>query len=159
MMARKTTSNTIDLGSKASNKTRVTTALVQRINSAFKQNDKTLKSLNNNNTHGSNTQQSAVRQDQQLTERLMKQANRQPQKQKQQAGGTRSTVPASLAASRSSTRPAAKKQRMGATRSINQLPPVALTVGDVVSDDNGEEEIHDEIVVRADQLGTKTPWI
>jgi len=39
---------------------------------------------------------------------------------------------------------------MGATRSINQLPPVALTVGDVVSDDNGEEEIHDEIVVRAD---------
>ncbi|KAL1847996.1 hypothetical protein Daus18300_013756 [Diaporthe australafricana] len=142
------TSNTTNLGSEAGDKMRATTASIQRINSAFEWNDVTLKSLDDDDARSSNAQQSAVRRDQQLVGRLTKQANRQPRKRKQQAGSTQSAGTASSAASRPSTRPAAKKQRVGATRSINQLPPVDLTIRDVVGDDDGEEEVHDEIVKR-----------
>lgn len=55
-----------------------------------------------------------------------------------------------LAASRLSTALAAKKQHMGATRTINQLPQIDVTYGDLVGDDDGEEEVHNEIVVHTD---------
>jgi hypothetical protein len=76
---------------------------------------------------------------------LTKQSNRQPQKRR--AEGT-----ASPAATPSSSRPTAKKQRTGARRTVNQLPCVDLTADDV--DDDGEaagggegaKETQDEIV-------------
>jgi hypothetical protein len=49
-----------------------------------------------------------------------------------------------------STNSEAKRQRTAALRSINQLPQVDLTVDNVVSDNDKEEEIQDEIVVRTD---------
>jgi hypothetical protein len=112
------------------NKTRVTTALVQRVNSAFKHNDSTLQSLDKEDTRSSGTQQEAVRQDQRLVVGLTKQQKRQPQKQK--AKGT-----ASPAATPSSSRPAAKRQRTGARRTINQLPCVDLTANNI-NDNNGK---------------------
>lgn len=122
VMGRKTTSNTTNLDSKAGDKTRATTASVQRINSAFEHNDTTLQSLDDDDARGGDPQQTSVRRDQQLERRLTKQAKRQPRKRKHQADVAGSASTASPAASRPSTAAAAKKQRIGATRTIYQLP-------------------------------------
>jgi len=78
--------------------------------------------------------------------RLTRQSNRQPQKQR--AEGT-----ASPAATPSSSRPTAKKQQTGAQRTVNQLPCIDLTAGDVNSNggegtgtSEGAKETQDKIV-------------
>jgi hypothetical protein len=142
VMGKKTTSTTTSLGSKAGDKTRATTASVQRVNSAFEHNDSTLQSLDEEDTRSSGAQREAVRRDQRLVVGLTKQQKRQPQKRR--AEGT-----ASPAATPSSSRPAAKRQRTGARRTVNQLPCVDLTADDVDDDGEGGEgakETQDEIV-------------
>jgi hypothetical protein len=128
-MGKRTTSTTTSLGSKAGDKTRATTASIQRINSAFEYNDSTLQSLDKEDSRSGGGQREAVRRDQRLVVSLTKQSNRQPQKQ-------RAEDTASPAATPSSLRPTAKKQQTGARRTINQLPYVDLTADNV--DDNGE---------------------
>jgi hypothetical protein len=118
---------------------------VQRINSAFEHNDSTLQSLDEANIYSSGTRREAVRRDQRLVVGLTKQGNRQPQKRR--AEGT-----ASPAATPSSSRPTAKKQRTGARRTVNQLPAIDLTAGDVDGDGeggDGAKETQDEIVAVA----------
>jgi hypothetical protein len=131
VMGKKTTLTTTSLGSKAGDKTRATTASVQRVNSAFEHNDSMLQSLDEEDTRSSDAQQEAVRRDQRLVVGLTKQRNRQPQKRR--AKGT-----ASPAATPLSSRPAAKRQRTGARRTVSQLPCVDLTAGDI-DGDNGDD--------------------
>jgi hypothetical protein len=143
VMGKKTTSTATSLGSKAGNKTRATTASVQCVNSAFEHNDSMLQFLDEEDTRGSGARREAVRRDQRLVVGLTKQRNRQPQKQR--AEGT-----ASPAATPSSSRPAAKRQRTGARRTVNQLPCVDLTAGNIDGNDGdggeGAKETQDEIV-------------
>jgi hypothetical protein len=143
VMDKKTKSTTTGLGSKVGDKTRLTTASVQRINSAFEHNDSTLQSLDEEDTRSSSIQREAVRRDQRLVVGLTKQGNRQPRKRR--AEGTALATP-------SSSTPTAKKQRTGARRTVNQLPAVDLTADDVDGDGeggDGAKETQDEIVAVA----------
>jgi hypothetical protein len=116
VVTHQTSSNTRSLGSKAGDKTRATTASVQRVNSAFEWNDTTLESLDDED-----------------------QAARRP-KRKHQRRATISGGPASSAPPRMRTAPStppAKRRRTAATATINRLPAVDLTTTDV--DDEGDD--------------------
>ncbi|KAH8774492.1 hypothetical protein F5883DRAFT_641116 [Diaporthe sp. PMI_573] len=132
IMGKKTTSTTTSLGSRAGDKTR---------------------SLDEEDARGGDAQHAGVPPKQQPARRVTKKATQQPRKR----GAPADITKTSEAGTPSSTRSGAKRQRTAAIRSINQLPRVDLTVGDIVGDDIGdggdgeeEEEILDEIVVRTD---------
>lgn len=121
IMAKQTSSTTTSLGSKAGDKTRATTASVQRINSAWEHNDTTLQSLD----------------DEDLNRR-----NAQGRAQKRRSGPT-SSAPAALVGIPSSSRQPAKRQRTG-RQTVNQLPSIDLEADDVddidvSNDDRGKE--------------------
>jgi len=133
VIGKKTTSTTTSLGSKAGDKTRATTASVQRINSAFEHNDTTLQSLDEEDIRSSVAQRVTVRRDQQLAAGLTKQRKRRE--------APASSAPAAIP---SNTGPTAKKQR----KTVNQLPTIDLTADD--SDGGGvRKETQDEIVAVA----------
>ncbi|KAL1856464.1 hypothetical protein Daus18300_010731 [Diaporthe australafricana] len=102
-------------------------------------------SLDEEDSRGSDAQQETVRRDQRLAVGLTGQGSR-----KRGSEGPVSSAPAAIP---SSSKPAAKKQRTGARRAINQLPSIDLTASD--DDDDGEggksgegggKETQDEIV-------------
>jgi hypothetical protein len=66
VMGQKTKETTTSLGSRAGDKTRATTASVQRINSAFEHNDTTLQSLDEEDIRGSVARRETVRRNQRL---------------------------------------------------------------------------------------------
>jgi hypothetical protein len=127
IMAKQTSSTTTSLGSKAGDKTRATTASVQRINSAWEHNDTTLQSLD----------------DEDLNRR-----NAQGRAQKRRSGPT-SSAPAALVGIPSSSRQPAKRQRTG-RQTVNQLPSIDLEADDVdnidVSNDDMGKETQGTIV-------------